>query len=353
MSILLACLEALVSVSKQLIATKSQSAIYQLFTHPWFVDLWSQDQGTFREELLACLVEVCLMARSLTEDWLTIAMEVIDVCGKVLDWPCFAPDRVFAASYYFSLLEQVCLDVAGLAKTNWIEKFEGRLQGSLEDLVAREFADALLKPNTEYASSITVKLLAQYWQPLNEESLVKLASAVCSAMLQSEFVTKITQHSSIVLKMSAENLLLSCLHFANRFSQHIGALVAQHLGQFCSVISTEPRAEALFTLGQQIFSMVVHRQQGEAVFGDEFSLMIERKAIDGAADATLHESLHVALHLYDSASSRQVSSTKPMALLRYSIAPTEMNWRCKELKALTGIADPLKVQMTHVLYPSE
>lgn len=353
LSILLGCLESLVSVSKQLIASGSQSAIYQLFTQPWFVNLWTQEYGTFREELLACLVEVCLVARSLSDDWLTIAMEVVDVCGKVLDWPCFTPDRVFAASYYFSLLEQVCLDVAELSQKSCSDKFEGRLQQCLEDLVAREISDTPLKPNTEYASSMAIKLLSEYWQPLNEESLIKLGNSVCTTLLQEDFLTKLTQQSSLVIKKSGESLLLSCLHFSMRFSQHVGSHIAQQLSHFCSIISTETRAESLFTLGQRILTMIVHRQQGEAVFGDEFSLMIERKSSEEAISSNLHECLHSALHLYGTSSCRQVSSSKPMALLRYSQPLAEMNWRCKELKALTGFADPLQILVTHVLYASE
>lgn len=65
LTVVLSCLTSLVALSLQLLESNQNSAIYQLFSQPWFVEIWSQSSNqSFREELLACLVETCLLHRN-------------------------------------------------------------------------------------------------------------------------------------------------------------------------------------------------------------------------------------------------------------------------------------------------
>ena len=74
--------------------------------------MWTQEQDDeqYREEMLACMVEACLLHKNDSMAWISAAYEVIDVCSKVLDWRCANGDeeRTYASMYYFMLLEEIC-----------------------------------------------------------------------------------------------------------------------------------------------------------------------------------------------------------------------------------------------------
>ncbi|CAG9330852.1 unnamed protein product [Blepharisma stoltei] len=351
LSVVLTCLTSLVTLSLQLLESKQNSAIYQLFSQPWFVEIWSQPStSNFREELLACLVETCLLHRNSNDSWMIIAFEVSDICFRVIDWVCGEgnEERTFAPAYNFMLLEEI-----GRASKDKPE-FAGRLQMSLE-LLMRRFEQTETNIPSRFSRNLALLMLAKFWTPSSEEDLRRILSIVRLELFSSEMLGFISASMTVTTAQSLEFLLTSCLHFYLRYSGRIGDDIIRILTQFSEVVENSATNNPILDLAQKVSGILGRYQSGEVFEVDEFSILMERKINSNIkyTESSFHDYLHAALNIFNKSERRHetLNSDKPMELLRITAIPKEMNWRCLSMNEISGLADPVRVKCTHVIYP--
>eukprot|EP00743_Colponemidia_sp_Colp-15_P007982 GILK01008645.1.p1 GENE.GILK01008645.1~~GILK01008645.1.p1 ORF type:complete len:1191 (+),score=243.80 GILK01008645.1:44-3574(+) len=234
------CLRVLADLSRQLIRDGgAQTAIFVLFQESWFVELWSLEssEGTYREELLAVMVETVMAdAPTLLSDptqltpeevkqrssWAAIALDIADVCSKVLDWSCgqqandqpsgfgVAPSsqpaeaksnlsegRLYAQEAYFKLLNFLCRlylqsqqhentggeSLIGLSESSTMdEKFASRVSQLVTSIVERfhssEWGSSSIR--NEGTKLAALSLISRYWVPreMDGESMIRLVEII-------------------------------------------------------------------------------------------------------------------------------------------------------------------------------
>lgn len=139
------------------------------------------------------MVEACLLHKSESAAWMVVAYEVVDVCGKVLDWRCASghEERTYASMYYFMLLEEIC-------KVEGSSELQSRKQQILEDIVTRFESnswDTCSIPN-EFTRNQAALLISKYWIPQTEDSLLNMLEVIKVRMFSSE-MKGIIESSSI------------------------------------------------------------------------------------------------------------------------------------------------------------
>ena len=340
-SVLLSCLNSLVVLSKILLQNNEQSAIYQLFSQTWFVEMWMNSKpSVFREEVLCCLVEACLDGRESTENWLIVALEVIDICFKVLDWPCDENGTV-GYTYFFLLFEEVCVAPKDSALLD-------RVQQSIENLINRLSLDSNTIKNN-YALHLSVLICSKYWLPQDEQALLNFMELLRIKLFSAE-------HLSIVPGLSQQCLqflLCSCFYLAKRFSTQSFDAMYRNLEELHEVYEQGDREGGQITKILEILK--IYGQNPELIeneYQGYYSMLIERiPIVYNEETENFYDSMHAALNIFNNKRNECFNSERPLELLRIVQPVKELNWRCLRKTEVTGICDPLRAFCTHVIYP--
>lgn len=340
-SILLSCLNSLVVLSKILLQNNEQSAIYQLFSQTWFVEMWMNSKpSAFREEVLCCLVEACLDRCESSEKWLIVALEVIDICFKVIDWPCNENDTV-GYTYFFLLFEEVCV----AAKDSVLLD---RVQQSLENLINRLSLDSDSVQN-QYALHFSILICSKYWLPLNENSLIKFMDLLRIKLFSIEHLSTAPDIS----KQCLQFLLCSSYHLAKRFSTQSFDTMYRNLEDLLEVYEQGGKETTQIT--KIIEVLQIYAQSSgliESEYQGYYSMQIERiPIVYGEETENFYDSMHAALNIFNRKRNECFNSERPLELLRIVQPAKELNWRCLKKTEVTGICDPLRAFCTHVIYP--
>ena len=348
LSVVLSCLSSIVTISLELIGSGENSAIYRLFSQSWFVEMWLSDCSTFREEVLDCLVETCLMHTQTNQVWLTMAFEVADVCCRVLDWEesCFT----YAAGYYFMLLDKLCEMSKGTS-------FEERKVQLMEELVIRIEAgksEDCSIPN-QYARNLALLTLAKYWQPESSEALQNLVRMVRLRLFNTEMMGFLGPEMSVSSSLSVTFLLSSCAYIGVRFHEELSQSIQEILEEFIEILESSKGPEAIIELSYKIIGIVNRAKQEGQEHIDQFDLVLDqKKGISIVEDSFFQDSLHAALNIFSESGTKYetIVPEKPMQLLKIKQTASEMNWRCLDMQEITGLADPIRVWCNNVIYPS-
>lgn len=353
-SVLLSCLSSIVKLSKILLQSNEPSAIYQLFSQTWFVEMWMHGKHSqFREEMLCCLVESCLANYEASENWLTVGLEVVDVCFKVLDWPC-DQDATYCATYFFLLLEEVCT----LSKNSTLVD---RVQQTLENLISRLSDTEILH---YYSYAYAVLICSKYWLPLDELTLSKFMDIVRIKL----FSTEIVKVDINIYKQSIQFLVCSCMHLARRFSNQCGNIMHKNLTDYLEQIeesqSDQDNISKIISLIEGYaenleegdFSESSPLEKNSKSYKKEpsgyFYQFLERIHVKfDEKTEEVYESMHAALNIFNRSRNESFCTTRPLEMLRIAQPEKELNWRCLRLTEITGVCDPLRAFCTHVIYP--
>jgi hypothetical protein len=340
-SVLLSSLNSIVVLSKLLLDSKEQSAIYQLFSQTWFVELWmSSHQVGFREDLLCCLVETCLCNHEESDSWLTVGLEVIDVCFKVLDWPCELNSTI-CFNYFFLLFEEVCI----ISKKS---RLVDRVQQTLENLLNRLTLDSCSQLN-QYAFHLSMLVCSKYWLPQNEEMLKHFMELLRIRLFSAE-------HLPIQVDIAAQCmtfLVCSCFHLARRFCNQAFEGMLRNLDELHEVYENMDKNTDFISKVLEILRMY---RENSAIIDNEYqgyySMFIERVHINYDEETEIrYDSMHAALNIFRSRRNECFNSERPLELLRIVQPSKELNWRCLTSQEITGLCDPLRSFVTHVIYP--
>ncbi|OMJ82044.1 hypothetical protein SteCoe_17374 [Stentor coeruleus] len=353
-SVLLSCLSSIVKLSKILLQSNEPSAIYQLFSQTWFVEMWMHGKHSqFREEMLCCLVESCLANYEASENWLTVGLEVVDVCFKVLDWPC-DQDATYCATYFFLLLEEVCT----LSRNS---PLVDRVQQTLENLISRLSDSEILH---YYSYAYTVLICSKYWLPLDELTLSKFMDIVRIKL----FSTEIVKIDINIYKQSIQFLVCSCMHLARRFSKQCGNIMHKNLTDYLELIeesqSDQDNISKIISLiegyaenlEESEFSESSPLEKPQKNYKKEpsgyFYQFLERIHVKfDEKTEEVYESMHAALNIFNRSRNESFCTTRPLEMLRIAQPEKELNWRCLKQTEITGVCDPLRAFCTHVIYP--
>ena len=339
-SVLLSCLSSVVNLSELLLQSNEPSAIYQLFSQTWFVEMWMHgSHNSSREELLCCLIESCLNIHKISEPWLTVGLEVVDVCFKVLEWPCSQKNTV-CSNYFFLLLEEVCAAAKMCAGLN------DRIQQTLENLLSRFDAGNVGIPH-QYSSYFAILICAKYWLPRTEEALEKFVDMLRIRL----FSTELIGIDSGIYKQCTQFLLCSCMHLARRFAVQTAKVMHTTLGEFLEVSEKSDKdQESISKIISYVESYAEH--EGNAEFSPDLAMMLERVHCKIEEEYEYYyDCMHAALNIFKIRRNESFQSSRPMELLRIAQPQKELNWRCLPLTEITGICDPLRAFCTHVIYP--
>lgn len=333
-SILLSCLSSVVNLSELLLESNEPSAIYQLFSQTWFVEMWMHGtHNTSREELLSCLIESTLAIYKISEPWLTVGLEVVDVCFKVLDWPCSQKNTI-CSNYFFLLLEEVC------ATSKSLNGLSDRIQQSLENLVSRFEGVGIIH---QYSYNFAILICAKYWLPCNESALGKFVDTLRVKL----FSTDLINIDPGIYKQCIQFLLCSCMHLSRRFGEQAGEIMLKTVVEYLEVTEQSNNDQENIS---KILSYI--EDQSSTDFSMEFSMLLEKVhcRLDGEYEL-YYDCMHAALNIFKTRRNECFQSSRPMELLRVAQPHKELNWRCLPSKEITGFADPLRVFCTHVIYP--
>jgi hypothetical protein len=339
LSVILCCLSSIVNLSELLLQSKESSAIYQLFSQTWFVEMWMQGKHSeFREEILCCLVECCLNNYKSSEVWLIVGLEVIDVCFKVLDWPC-DQKNIICSNYFFLLLEEVCTN----SKDSLLSD---RVQQTLENLVNR-FGEVSIQH--QYSYSYAMLVCSKYWLPLTEPSLNKFIDLVRVKLFSTELCSVDDNISTQCLQF----LFCSCMHLARRFALQAGKKMYETLNEYSEITErSQNEQENIRRIIGYIEAYSENKDNVESEFTGYFSMFLEKvhKESDQTTDF-FYSCIHAALNIFQRKRNECFQTLRPMELLRIAQPQKELNWRCLPVKEITGICDPLRAFCCHVIYP--
>lgn len=347
LTVILHCLTTLMRFS---LKSPEESYIYTLFSQGWFVEMWnSPDPSELREEIVSCLIEACLYKKSCEGAWVTVAFEVTDICCKVLDWATGMQERTYATSFYFLLLEDLCSEVKRE------ETFSPRMQQLLNELIAR-FREGVedTSLSSQFAKNLALLILAKYWQPSAEEELKWIVSVIRIRLFSTEMLG-LTEAISVVAAKSVEYLLSSLFQFAYRYWAQVGGNAVDILESFIDTVEETRSSEAVLDLANRVLTVLNTSQAGN-ISTDEFTLLLERKNDSykiSQDDTNFFDCLDASFNIFlSSLPTRKALTAKPIEMLRLIQRPAISNWRLLPLKDLSGLADPIRVQCTHVPYPS-
>lgn len=349
LTIMLACLKSMFTLSVDLVSNSQQSAVYQLFSQDWFVRLWVDPQDSiFREEMLSCLANIALVYKSDNEAWITVGLEVADVCMRVLEWQCGEEQRSFGPENYCSLLDELFsyLPASFITRRAMIlDHLFNKVK--LDKFQPRTIANGLNK-------YLSIYLLSKYWEPVSQEDLKLVLDSISDKLLDTRIIS-LLQEPSYKLYKKIQTLLLSCLYFCKRYASQLGNSMAENVTQFCKMLEGVSKVEHLLQYSHIILANITQLQLDERFILDPFDLAITHPpSISSSKDFEFIDTLHASLNIFDRISPRLVTSyiATPLSILKYISQPEVMNWRCTSSKLISGIGDPVHVVATHVIYPA-
>lgn len=340
-SVLLSCLSSIVLLSKILLQSEEQSAVYQLFSQAWFVEMWmSSSRDGFKEEVLCCLVEACLCNHEASSSWLTVGLEVIDVCFKVLDWPSEANSTI-CFTYFFLLFEEVCI----LSKAS---NLSDRVQQTLENLLNRLTLDTCNLLN-QYAFHLALLICSKYWLPQTEGNLKQFMDLIRIRLFSAEHLDLQADISSQCMQF----LICCCFQLAKRFSNQSYDVMVRNLEELREVYEERDKENDFISKVLDILKVLaLNNDLVENEYQGYFSMLIERIHIRYDEETEIrYDSMHAALNIFRSKRNECFNSERPLELLRMVQPNKELNWRCLPSFEITGICDPLRAFCTHVIYP--
>lgn len=294
-------------------------SVFQLLSFPWFVGAWTQP-SFLREELLACLVTACCYERLNSAQWFQTALEAADLGVKMLDWPCLHPS--FAPDVYFVLLGEVCA-----------QPEDSRVQLLLETL-AQRFDDS---SDWSYVKCLAVEILAKYWSPRSELSFSALL-----ASLQHQLADINRLRESAVM---TEVLVRGCLHLATRFPLQCSSAIVQWLQDLVNQLDS-PKLEPVAEYIGKVLTAITRHQLGETAVPEDSVELSEAEQSGQSLDC--YDSLDMAIDSQQENTSFGHSSS-PLTGLRLLGQGKSSHWRCGLAVPVTGLADAVLAQVSHVL----
>lgn len=339
------------TLSVDLVSNSQHSAVYQLFSQDWFVRLWlDSEDSIFREEMLSCLANIALVYKTDSKTWITVGLEVADVCMRVLEWKCGEEQRSFAPENYCNLIDELfeTIPSAYLSRRSMIlDHLFNKIK--LDKTQPRSIPNSLNK-------YLSIYILSKYWEPSSQQDMDLVLSTISEKLLDSRVIS-LLQEPSYKLYKKIKTLLLSCLYFCKRYASQLGNSMAENLTQFCKMLEDVSKVENLLQYSHIVLNSITQMQLDEKYTVDPYELAITHPcgvALNSHSDFEFLDSLHASLNIFDRVSPRLVTSyiSTPMSILKYISQPEVMNWRNTQHKLISGIGDPVHVLATHVIYPA-
>ena len=295
-------------------------SLFSLLSCPWFVSVWTQPTA-LREELLACLTTACCYERQNTQQWMQTALEAADLGVKMLDWNCLHPS--FAPDAYFVLLGEVCA-----------QPEDSRVQLLLETLAQRFDGNS----DWSYVKCLALDVLSRYWSPRSQVSFSVLLNALQQRLTD---IDNIHQSPDMI-----EVLVRGCLHLATRFPLQCSSSIVQWLQDLVGTMDS-PKMEHISEYIGKVLTAITRFQLGESTAAEEVVELYSEDTPGGAYE-TCYDSLDMAIDSQQSTIS--IGETpSPLSGLRLLDPGQTLHWRCNQAIPITGLADAVLAQATHVL----
>jgi hypothetical protein len=190
---------------------------------------------------------------------------------------------------------------------------------------------------------------SKYWLPQNEEMLKHFMELLRIRLFSAE-------HLPIQVDIAAQCmtfLVCSCFHLARRFCNQAFEGMLRNLDELHEVYENMDKNTDFISKVLEILRMY---RENSAIIDNEYqgyySMFIERVHINYDEETEIrYDSMHAALNIFRSRRNECFNSERPLELLRIVQPSKELNWRCLTSQEITGLCDPLRSFVTHVIYP--